>query len=31
MEYMSAKEAADKWEISQKRVTVLCALSLIHI
>lgn len=30
MEYMSAKEAADKWEISQKRVTVLCAEHKIH-
>ena len=25
MEYMSAKEAADKWGISQRRVAVLCA------
>ena len=25
MEYMSAREAADKWGISQRRVAVLCA------
>ena len=25
MEYVSAKEAADKWGISQKRVAVLCS------
>ena len=25
MEYMSAREAADKWGISQRRVAVLCS------
>ena len=25
MNYMSAKEAADKWGISQRRVAVLCS------
>ena len=25
MEYMSAKEAADRWGISQRRVAVLCS------
>lgn len=29
MEYMSAREAADKWGISQRRVAVLCAESRI--
>lgn len=29
MEYMSAKEAADKWGISQRRVAVLCSKSRI--
>ena len=25
VEYMSAREAADKWGVSQRRVAVLCA------
>ena len=25
MEFMSAREAADKWKISQRRVAVLCS------
>ncbi len=25
MEYMSAKEAADKWRISKRRVQILCS------
>lgn len=25
MEFMSAKEAADKWGISQRRVAILCS------
>ena len=25
MEYISAKEAADKWGISQRRVAILCS------
>lgn len=29
MEYMSAKEAADKWGISQRRVAVLCSESRV--
>ena len=29
MEYMSAREAADKWGISQRRVAVLCSESRI--
>lgn len=30
MEYMSAREAADKWGISQRRVAVLCAENRIN-
>lgn len=29
MEFMSAREAADKWGISQRRVAVLCSESRI--
>lgn len=29
IEYMSAKEAADKWGISQRRVAVLCSESRV--
>lgn len=29
MEYMSAREAAEKWGISQRRVAVLCSESRI--
>lgn len=29
MEYMSAREAANKWDISQRRVAVLCSESRI--
>ncbi len=30
MEFMSAKEAADKWGITQRRVAVLCSENRIH-
>lgn len=30
MDYMSAREAADKWGISQRRVAVLCSENRIH-
>ena len=30
MEYMSAREAADKWGISQRRVAVLCSENRIE-
>lgn len=30
MKYMSAREAADKWEISQRRVAVLCSENRIN-
>lgn len=30
MEYISAKEAADKWGISKRRVQVLCAENRIE-
>ena len=30
MDYMSAREAADKWGISQRRVAVLCSESRIE-
>ena len=29
MEYISAREAADKWGISQRRVAILCSESRI--
>ena len=30
MEYMSAREAADKWGISQRRVAILCSENRIE-
>ena len=30
MQYMTAKEAAEKWNISQRRVAVLCAENRIE-